>query len=264
MARRPWRPPTEHMVRRPALHPLPLATVPLVSLAVAAAARWNGPAALTIPCLLAAGRGLKLAYRETPGKAEGIMVSRSSAVSIACAVSVVALGAGRRLRSCVGPRAIRRPRTLRSRRRRSRPIRTSRRTSKASRDIAPSDIATAIKYCRVAAAKSRRALYQLGRAYAASQQWPDAVGAYRKAVDKGSTTAMVELGVMFGTGTGVPQDEAQARTLFERAARGRQSARRHQSRGAHRRRRRHPTPGRERCSRKRRRRVRRKRSISSG
>ena len=86
------------------------------------------------------------------------------------------------------------------------------------RDIAPSDIATAIKYCRVAGAKSRRALYQLGRAYAAAQQWPDAVGAYRKAIDKGSTTAMVELGVMFGTGTGVPKDEAQARTLFERAA----------------------------------------------
>jgi TPR repeat protein len=89
---------------------------------------------------------------------------------------------------------------------------------KGVRDIAPSDIATAIKYCRVAGAKSRRALYQLGRAYAAAQQWPDAVGAYRKAIDKGSTTAMVELGVMFGTGTGVPTDEAQARTLFERAA----------------------------------------------
>ena len=89
---------------------------------------------------------------------------------------------------------------------------------KGVRDIAPSDIATAIKYCRVAAAKSRRAIYQLGRAHAAAQQWPDAVGAYRKAADKGSTTAMVELGVMFGTGTGVARDEAQARTLFERAA----------------------------------------------
>jgi TPR repeat protein len=89
---------------------------------------------------------------------------------------------------------------------------------KGTRDVAPSDIATAIKYCKVAAAKSRRALYQLGRAYAASQQWPDAIGAYRKAADRGSTSAMVELGVMFGTGTGVPKDEAQARRLFERAA----------------------------------------------
>jgi uncharacterized protein len=88
------------------------------------------------------------------------------------------------------------------------------------RDIAPSDIATAIKYCRIAGAKPRRALYQLGRAYQAAQQWQDAVGAYRKAIDRGSTTAMVELGVMYGTGNGVPKDEAQARLLFERAAQG--------------------------------------------
>jgi TPR repeat protein len=89
---------------------------------------------------------------------------------------------------------------------------------KGTRDIAPADIGTAIKYCRIAAPKSRRALYQLGRAYAAGQQWPEAVRTYRQAADKGSTTAMVELGVMFGTGTGVPKDEAQARQLFERAA----------------------------------------------
>src|SRR5712675_921698 len=59
-------------------------------------------------------------------------------------------------------------------------------------EIAPSDVATAIKYCKVAAnakvaTASRRALYQLGRAYAAGQQMPDAVGAWRKAADKGST-----------------------------------------------------------------------------
>jgi TPR repeat protein len=89
---------------------------------------------------------------------------------------------------------------------------------KGTREIAPSDIATAIQYCKSAGAKSRRALYQLGRAYAAGQQWTEAVGSYRKAVDKGSSAAMVELGVLFGTGTGVPKDEAQARRLFERAA----------------------------------------------
>src|SRR5437899_7021066 len=77
--------------------------------------------------------------------------------------------------------------------------------------IAPADIATAIKFCRTASASSRRALYQLGRAYAANQQMPDAIGTYRKAADKGSTAAMVELGVMFGTGTGVHKDEAEAR-----------------------------------------------------
>ena len=94
-------------------------------------------------------------------------------------------------------------------------------------DVAPSDIATAIKYCKIAAGSSRRALYQLGRAYAANRQTPEAIAAWRKAADKGSTSAMVELGVLYGTGAGVAKDEAQARKLFERAARSRQSARRH-------------------------------------
>jgi len=85
-------------------------------------------------------------------------------------------------------------------------------------DIAPADVATAIKYCRLASAASRRALYQLGRAYAAGQQIPEAIATYRKAADKGSTSAMVELGVALATGQGVGKDEAQARALFERAA----------------------------------------------
>jgi TPR repeat protein len=85
-------------------------------------------------------------------------------------------------------------------------------------DVAPSDIATAIKFCRTASGASRRALYQLGRAYAANRQVPEAIAAWRKAADKGSTSAMVELGVAYGTGSGVARDEAQARKLFERAA----------------------------------------------
>ncbi len=84
--------------------------------------------------------------------------------------------------------------------------------------IAPSDVATAIKFCRVASASSRRALYQLGRAYAANRQTAEAIGAYRKAADRGSSAAMVELGVMYGTGVGVAKDQAKARELFERAA----------------------------------------------
>ena len=84
--------------------------------------------------------------------------------------------------------------------------------------IAQSDIATAIKFCKVASASSRRALYELGRAYAANRQMPEAIAAYRKAADKGSTSAMVELGVLLGTGTGGTKDEAQARKLLERAA----------------------------------------------
>jgi uncharacterized protein len=85
-------------------------------------------------------------------------------------------------------------------------------------EIAPSDIATAIKFCKRASAASRRALYQLGRAYAANRQMPEAVGAYRKATDKGSTAAMVELGALLASGSGAAKDESEARTLFARAA----------------------------------------------
>ena len=85
-------------------------------------------------------------------------------------------------------------------------------------EVAASDVATAIKYCKIAANSSRRALYQLGRAYAANKQLPEARDAWRKAADKGSTSAMVELGVLYGTGVGVAKDDAEARKLFERAA----------------------------------------------
>jgi len=85
--------------------------------------------------------------------------------------------------------------------------------------IAAADVATAIRFCKIAAAESRRALYELGRAYAAGGQLPEAIGAYRKAADKGSTAAMVELGLLLAAGSGAAKDEAQARALFERAAR---------------------------------------------
>ena len=42
---------------------------------------------------------------------------------------------------------------------------------------------------------TRRALFELGRAYAANQQTKDAIAAYRKAADKGSSAAM---GVIHG------------------------------------------------------------------
>lgn len=84
--------------------------------------------------------------------------------------------------------------------------------------IGKSDIATAIKFCKTASASSRRALYQLGRAYAANKQMAEALAAWRKAADKGSTSAMVELGVALGTGNGVTRDPEAARKLFERAA----------------------------------------------
>lgn len=85
-------------------------------------------------------------------------------------------------------------------------------------EIAASDIATAIRFCKQAAASSRRAMFALGRAYAANRRTAEAIAAWRKAADKGSSAAMVELGVAYGTGSGVAKDEAQARKLFERAA----------------------------------------------
>ena len=91
---------------------------------------------------------------------------------------------------------------------------------KGAHQIEASDVTTAIKFCKLASAASRRALYQLGRAYAANQQLTEAAGAYRRAAEKGSTSAMVELGVLLATGSGVAKDEAQARKLFERAAAG--------------------------------------------
>ena len=85
-------------------------------------------------------------------------------------------------------------------------------------EIAFSDVATAIKFCKQAAPSSRRAMFALGRAYAANRQTGEALAAWRKAADKGSSAAMVELGVAYGTGSGVAKDEAQARKLFEKAA----------------------------------------------
>lgn len=85
-------------------------------------------------------------------------------------------------------------------------------------EIAASDVATAIKFCKQAAASSRRAMFALGRAYAANRQTGEAIAAWRKAADKGSSAAMVELGVAYGTGSGIAKDEAQARRLFEKAA----------------------------------------------
>lgn len=85
-------------------------------------------------------------------------------------------------------------------------------------EIASADIATAVKFCRQAANASRRAMFALGRAYAANRQTAEAIAAWRKAADKGSSAAMVELGVLYGTGAGVAKDEARARKLFEKAA----------------------------------------------
>jgi TPR repeat protein len=85
-------------------------------------------------------------------------------------------------------------------------------------ELAPSDVQTALTFCKRAAPASRRALYQLGRAYAANRRIAEAVATYRKAAEKGSSAAMVELGTLLASGSAGPKDETEARTLFARAA----------------------------------------------
>lgn len=85
-------------------------------------------------------------------------------------------------------------------------------------EVAASDVATAIKFCKKAASGSRRAMFELGRAYAAGNQMGEAIAAWRKAADKSSSSAMVELGVAYATGNGVASDPEAARQLFQRAA----------------------------------------------
>src|SRR5256885_11111952 len=53
-------------------------------------------------------------------------------------------------------------------------------------EIAASDVATAIKFCKQAAPSSRRAMFALGRAYAANPQTAAAMAAWRQAAAKGT------------------------------------------------------------------------------
>jgi uncharacterized protein len=90
-----------------------------------------------------------------------------------------------------------------------------------SYEIAAPDVATALKACKAAATASgahRRLWFELGRAYEFGHQPADALRAYRKAVDMGSTSAMVGLGGMYAKGSGVKANTAEARKLFEQAA----------------------------------------------
>ena len=169
---------------------------------------------LLVKCLLAHLHNYKVASSQRILCAR-VMNRRSGAVSIGCTIGLLALTT-----VCLHPPAHAQSADLvLCDRLAADPTDPDKpRDVKGTPEIARSDIATAIKFCKVASAASRRALYQLGRAYAANQQMPEAIGAFRKAADKGSTSAMVELGVLLATGSGVAKDEAQARKLFERAA----------------------------------------------
>jgi uncharacterized protein len=87
--------------------------------------------------------------------------------------------------------------------------------------IPPPDIAAAVKACKATAGATdapRRLWFELGRAYEFNHQPAEALRAYRKAVDMGSTTAMVGLGGLYAKGSGIKANPAEARKLFERAA----------------------------------------------
>jgi TPR repeat protein len=81
--------------------------------------------------------------------------------------------------------------------------------------IAPGDIATAIKFCKQAKG-SRRFVFQLGRAYEADGKTQDAIAAYRKAANQGSTSALASLAALDKTSGGAQSGET--RKMFERAA----------------------------------------------
>src|SRR5258708_20738884 len=62
---------------------------------------------------------------------------------------------------------------------------------KGTSDVAPSDVATAIKYCRIAGGSSRRPPYQPRPPHPPRRQKPHASAALRKAAAKGPSPAPV-------------------------------------------------------------------------
>jgi len=90
-------------------------------------------------------------------------------------------------------------------------------------EIPAGESATALKACKAAvrgADAPRRIWFELGRgrAHEFSHQRAEAVRVYRKAVEAGSTSAMVGLGGLCAKGAGVKAHPVDARKLFEQAA----------------------------------------------
>lgn len=88
-------------------------------------------------------------------------------------------------------------------------------------EIPAGEIATALKACKAApraAGATHRTWFELGRAYEFSRQHAEAAKAYRKAIEAGSTSAIVGLGGLYAKGAGVKADPVEARKLFEQAA----------------------------------------------
>ena len=72
----------------------------------------------------------------------------------------------------------------------------------------------AIPACESAVRKypnSARLIYQLGRAYTKNNDFSSALVQYRKAADQEYAAAKINLGLMYGSGLGVPQDVSRGR-----------------------------------------------------
>jgi len=79
----------------------------------------------------------------------------------------------------------------------------------------------AFAVCREAVAQfpgSPRLLWKLGSVYERGKRFPEAAAAYQKAAQAGYAPAQGALGIMYVTGRGVPQDNAQARGWLRMAA----------------------------------------------
>jgi len=83
------------------------------------------------------------------------------------------------------------------------------------------DAPTAIQECRRAMEQfpaSPRLIYQLGRAYDANKELAQAVKWYREAAERGYAAAQGSLGLMYGSGEGVEQNDSEAFKWFHLAA----------------------------------------------
>jgi TPR repeat protein len=88
-------------------------------------------------------------------------------------------------------------------------------------EIEPKNIRDALSSCERAARSAgahRRMWLQYGRALEFAQRTPEAVPAYEKAAEAGSTMAMLGLSDMYASGRGVAQDSAKAIGWLEKAA----------------------------------------------
>ena len=88
-------------------------------------------------------------------------------------------------------------------------------------DFGKLNVSAAIRVCAVATAEfpnERRYWFQLGRAYDKNAQNTEAAKVYAKAAAMGSTSAMVNLGILYERGQGVTQDHGIAREWFRKAA----------------------------------------------